>query len=96
VAFVIVVVAAVLPAFIRARTTPASNACVNNLRYIDGATQQWALENHKTTNDVPSWEDVRPYLSRDGKIPTCPHGGTYTLGRLDKPPTCSYPGHSLL
>jgi len=36
-----------IPNFIRARNTPARNACVNNLRQINGAKQQWALENQK-------------------------------------------------
>src|ERR1035438_9264582 len=93
VGLVAIVVAIVLPNLIRAWTTPASNACVSNLRWIDGAMQQWALDNRKTTNDAPTWADVRPNLSRDGKLPICPQGGKYTLGRLDKPPTCSYPGH---
>jgi len=34
-----------IPNFIRARTTSQMNACINNLRQIDGAIQQWALEN---------------------------------------------------
>jgi hypothetical protein len=91
---VIVVAAAVTPSFIRARSSRAANPCVNSLRYIDGATQQWAIENHKTTNDVPTWEDLAPYF-QDGKKPTCPNSGTYALGGLDKPPRCSYPGHTL-
>lgn len=90
---VIVVAAAVLPAFIRATTTPAMNACVNNLRQIDGAKQQWMVENRKTTNDVVAWDDIRPYLK-----PTlvCPQGGTYILGRIGESPRCSIGGtHTL-
>ena len=90
----VAVVAATVTAFIRARTAPASNSCINILRQIDGATQQWAMEKHMTTNDIPSWEDVRFYL-KDPQVPACPQGGTYTLGRLDTPPRCSYPGHKL-
>ncbi len=72
------------------------NSCINRLRMIDGSKQQWMLEHQKTTNDVVTWDDIRPYLSREGKaIPACPAGGTYTLGRLSEPPTCSIPGHKL-
>jgi hypothetical protein len=73
---------------------PHPQICINNLRQIGGAKQQWALENHKTTNDVPLWDDVRPYL-RIGIA--CPQGGTYTLGRVDEPPRCSIgaPLHTL-
>jgi len=78
----------VLPTFIRARNTSASNACVNNLCGIEGAKETWALENHKTTNDVVSWNDIRPYL-RHPKALQCPDGGTYFPGRVGESPGCS-------
>ncbi len=68
------------------------NACINNLRQLDGAKQQWALENKKTAADVPSEADVTPYLKA---FPTCPSGGTYTLHEVGAMPTCSVPGHAL-
>ncbi|SRR6266481_6609629 len=67
------------------------NNCINRLRMIDGAKQQWALERHKTTNDIPSWDDIRFYVTRKGDVPACPAGGTYTIGRVDEDPKCSYP-----
>jgi hypothetical protein len=85
-AFVFVVV---IPNLIRARLTTASNACINNLRQIDGAKQQWALENRKQSNDIPTGAEISIYLGRDGKMPVCPQGGTYTMGRVDEDPTCS-------
>src|SRR5207244_131983 len=78
--------AIVLPSFIRATTTTSRNACVNNLRQLDGAKQQWVLENHKTMNDIPSWQDVLPYLRQK---PVCPQGGTYILEHAGEPPRCS-------
>ena len=92
-AALIIVVAAVLPAFIRARTTPAMNACINNLRMLDGAKQQWALENHRTTDDSVTWNDVKPYL----KVPlVCSRGGTYIPGRVGELPRCSMGGEHTL
>ncbi len=93
----VVVAAAMLPAFIRARTTPAEIGCINNLRLIDSAKQQWALEQRKKASDTPTWEDIRPYIGRgsNGELPVCHHGGTYTIGPVGKPPTCSYPGDIL-
>lgn len=67
-------------------------ACINNLRQIDGAMQQWALENKKTASDVPTAKDIAPYL-KDG-IPKCPAGGTYTPHTVAEEPTCSIPGHA--
>lgn len=72
--------------------------CVGNLRLIDAAKQQWALEHNKTGADVPTWEDLAPYLSGDSgtiKVFNCPSGGIYTLGPMSNKPTCSIPGHAL-
>jgi septal ring factor EnvC (AmiA/AmiB activator) len=82
-----------------ATESPASavnplNACINNLREIDAAKQQWALENNKTAGAVPTAQDLLPYLA-DGLFPVCPSGGIYTINAVNVPPTCSIPGHVL-
>lgn len=69
--------------------------CINNLRKIDGAKQQWALEHQKSPDAVPTPQDLLPYLGTDGIFPQCPGGGRYTLNAVDKAPTCSIPGHVL-
>ena len=68
------------------------NACINNLRQIDGAKNEWALEKNKKATDVPTKEDLLPYLR---SWPVCPQGGTYTIGAVGDKPTCSIPGHEL-
>lgn len=72
----------------------ALNACINNLRLLDAATQQWALENNQPANAKPTESDVVVYI-KDGAMPVCPAGGKYTLHAADTPPTCSIPGHTL-
>jgi hypothetical protein len=89
----------VVPRLIHPRSTKAMLPCVNNLRQLDGAKQRWELENRKTANDVPTWEDLRPYFPdwwTNGR-PVCPEGGTYTLGRVGESPRCSIggPEHTL-
>jgi HAMP domain-containing protein len=69
-------------------------ACLNNLRQIDAAKQQWALENEKTVDAIPTAQDLAPYLS-GGIFPACPDGGIYTLNSVGDPPTCSISGHAL-
>ncbi len=83
-----------IPNFIKARETAQKNACINNLRQIDGAKQQWALENKKPDTGVPTREDLEPFL-QNHHFPTCPAGGTYTINRVSEAPQCSHPGHSL-
>jgi len=70
------------------------NHCINNLRQIDAAKNQWALENNKAAGAVPAAEDLLPYL-QNGVFPVCPSGGTYTIGAIGVPPTCSVPSHVL-
>src|SRR5690349_8614783 len=85
-----------VPKYIRAHTWVASNACVNNLRQIDGAKQQWALENSRT-NGLVTIEAIVPYLGRGsaGEMPTCPQGGTYSIGKIGERPKCSIAAHAL-
>ncbi len=71
-----------------------ANACINNLRQIDAAKQQWALENSKPADAVPKAPDLLPYL-KDGIFPVCPDGGSYSLNAVGENPTCSIQGHVL-
>ena len=86
-----------LPNFVKARVASSSNACVNNLRLIAAAKDQWAIEHDKTTNDTPTWDDLRPYFGqRTNQSLKCPEGGIYTLGKVGQTPTCSLGGnHSI-
>jgi hypothetical protein len=81
-----------VPNFVKARETSQRNACINNLRQLDAAKKEWALEKGKTATDVPTMDDLKPYLR---SIPHCPTGGSYTLNAVNTPPTCSISGHQL-
>src|SRR5689334_25188443 len=92
VAIIGLLAAIAIPNFVRARTTSQKNACINNLRQIDGAKQQWALENHKTSADAaPVSASLMPYLGRGttGNWPSCPANGSYTINGISTPPACS-------
>ena len=87
---ILVVVA--IPNFVRARSTCCGNACINNLRQIDGAAQQFALEKGKTNGEAINFpDDLTPYikLNSNGKIPSCPQGGIYSIKKVGDEPTCS-------
>jgi len=70
------------------------NTCIANLKLIDAAKLQWALENNKAEDAIPIAQDLMPYL-KDGVFPVCPSGGTYTINAVGQAPTCSIPGHAL-
>jgi prepilin-type N-terminal cleavage/methylation domain-containing protein len=95
-----------IPNFIKARETARKNACINNLRLIDAAIQQWALENNKNTTDQVVLNSLTVYLNRggtgeiNGTAPgavKCPSGGSYSATSIDQKPTCSKTdlGHKL-
>jgi hypothetical protein len=87
-------VALIIPNLARFRVIRANNSCINELRQIGAAKLQWALARHKTTNDTPTWDDLRPYFLRARLPLQCPDGGVYTIGRVDELPSCSIRGHA--
>ena len=52
VAIIGLLAAIAIPSFMRARLTSQQNACINNLRQIEGAKDQYAMENGMTNNQV--------------------------------------------
>jgi hypothetical protein len=75
-------------------TVIAKKTCLNNLRLIDDAKQQWATDLDKPDTAVPSEKDLAPYL-KHGVLPVCPSGGIYLINAVEDLPTCSVAGHVL-
>jgi hypothetical protein len=78
------------------RQTSSENKCLNNLRIMDGAISEWALENGKHNGDPVTLADITPYIKQiksNAQIPPiCPMGGTYTITVVGAQPTCSFGG----
>jgi prepilin-type N-terminal cleavage/methylation domain-containing protein len=92
VAIIGLLAAIAIPNFVKARATSQANACINNLRQIDFAANQFALENGKVTGATINYpNDLTPYikLNSAGNIPPCPAGGAYADGSVGATPTCS-------
>ena len=96
VAIIGLLAAIAIPNFIRARTTSQQNACINNLRQLDGAKQEWALEKKANQTALPVGTDIQPYLGRGvgGTLPSCPSDSSstfdasYDIQTLATAPTC--------
>ncbi len=69
-------------------------ACINNLRQIDGAKQQWALDHQKAVSALMTQTDLLPYF-KGNAMPACPAGGVYSLNPVSVPPICNIPGHAI-
>jgi prepilin-type N-terminal cleavage/methylation domain-containing protein len=94
VAIIGLLAAIAIPNFVRARATSQANACINNLRQIDAAVNEWALEQGKQTGAGPATlaTDLTPYikLNANSKIPGCPVAtGVYTVGKVGDTPQIS-------
>ena len=79
-----------IPNFVKARTTAQMNACISNLRQIDGAIQQWALDTKQGDTAAVTAADVLPYLKSSV---VCPAGGktfadSYSVSTVQAKPTC--------
>ena len=86
-----------IPNFVKARQVSQANLCINHMRQIDSAVQQWSLENGKKDGDAIDRSAIAGNF-KDGVLPACPAGGNYSIAAtVGSNPivTCSVPGHSL-
>jgi len=72
-------------------------SCVANLKQIQGAKEQWAVENKKTVGDPVDVSALYSYL-KNSQMPQCPMKGVYTVNVVGALPACSLGatlGHTL-
>jgi prepilin-type N-terminal cleavage/methylation domain-containing protein len=88
-----ILMAIAVPQFVKARTNSQLSTCLANLKQIESAKEQWAMETKQASTATPLQTDlVTAYLKT---MPTCPSGGTYTIQTLATRPTCSISTHVL-
>jgi prepilin-type N-terminal cleavage/methylation domain-containing protein len=90
VAIIGMLAAVAVPNYIRSRKVAHMNACIENLRQIDGAVQSWALETRKGPAEAVTYDDIKDYLRNSV---TCPSGGrsfsdSYSLGTVETQAAC--------
>ena len=96
VAIIGLLAAIAIPNFVKSRSTAQMNTCINNLRQIDGAKQEWALEKGQLATAVPVSTDLDPYVGRAGSTAgvVCPidtaktFASSYTISAVNTPPAC--------
>ena len=96
VAIIGLLAAIAIPNFVKARTTSQTNACINNLRQVDGAIQQWALETKAAEDATVEHADITDYLKNEVICPSAGADGTfedsYTLVDVATAPECAIVG----
>jgi prepilin-type N-terminal cleavage/methylation domain-containing protein len=91
VAIIGLLAAIAIPNFVKARATSQQNACINNMRQLANAVNEWALETGQTTGANIVNADLTPYiqLNSNSSLPPCPARGTYTIGIVGNLPQVS-------
>ncbi len=79
------------PQWISARERSRQRACIQNLREIEQAKDTYAMAAHIAEGATVNSSDIVPTYIR-GTFPTCPNGGTYTIGVVGTSATCSIGG----
>jgi prepilin-type N-terminal cleavage/methylation domain-containing protein len=95
VAIIGLLAAIAIPNLVHARVNSQMDACINNLRQIDGAKQNWALDNKVSPTATPDPNLIKVYLGRGaGALPFCPadlnaaFASSYSVNNLQLPPSC--------
>ena len=67
------------------------SSCYANLMQMRGAKENWLLENkdRKDLSSGPSEEEIFGPENYIARKPACPGGGTYRIGKINEPPSCT-------
>ena len=85
-----ILLAIAVPNFIRAREQSRAKSCSANLKQIDAAKEQYAMDQKKNAGDAVADFSVLVGTSLYLKAtPACPSGGTYTIAGVSTDPTCT-------
>jgi prepilin-type N-terminal cleavage/methylation domain-containing protein len=68
VAIIALLASIAVPGFLRARKRAQASRVLNDLRLIDSAIDQYAIENNKVTGNNPIWSDLKAYMKKNGQL----------------------------
>src|SRR3954454_5070150 len=71
-----ILLAIAVPNFIKARESSRAKSCVANLKQIESAKEQWAMDTKAATTATPSDTDLYDSSAYIRTTPACPSGGT--------------------
>ena len=85
-----ILMAIAVPNFIRARETSRRNSCIANMKQMDSAKEQWAMDNKAASGAAVQMSDIAGvYMKGSVAGPACPAGGAYTVNPVGTNPACS-------
>ncbi len=94
VAIIGLLAAIAVPSFIQARNTSRTNACINNLRLIEAAKEQYAMANNLADGAAVTQAQIATFM-RGNVFPKCPASGVYDEKVVGTSATCTIANHVL-
>ena len=94
VAIIALLASIAVPSFLRARKRAQATSTLESLRMIDGAKEQYAIENFKAGTITPGYADLVPYVKKGSRLyndlvankATDSLGAAITINTIDLPP----------
>src|SRR5207249_4163403 len=90
VAIIALLAAIAVPNFLRSRKRSQATQTLEDLRNIDAAVDQYAIEFNKSGGSSAGWADVQKYLKRDTRLYSSSGndilGNPYTISSVDSAP----------
>jgi prepilin-type N-terminal cleavage/methylation domain-containing protein len=78
-----------LPSIQGARIRASRSTCIGNLKTIESAKMQWAMDTRQKVEAVPADDDIFGTAKYVAKKPDCPARGVYELHSVGEISTCS-------
>lgn len=85
-----------VPNFARARENARSKSCMQNLRAIESAKDQFLMDHNQPRTATVNPANIVGPLSYLKAMPECPSQGSYTVGTGQTTATCSVGGTHVL
>ena len=64
VSIIAMLLAIATPSFVKTRDVARQNSCLSNLKAVDSAKMQWAMEFRKSDGDAVVWANIAPTYMR--------------------------------
>lgn len=85
-----ILLAIAVPNFMKARETSRAKSCTSNLKQIDAAKEQWAMDTKAGDGDPgPAMGAIAGAGLYIKATPECPSNGVYTVDVIGTDPVCS-------
>ncbi len=84
-----ILMAIAVPNFVKARESSRRQSCIANLKQIDSAKEQYAMDNKLASGAAVTMANLTGAGNYIKSTPACPASGAYTVDVVGTNPSCS-------